>query len=158
MFKMVPTNQVTVEVTPSVPWLGQLTADQAYRDGQNIADQIRRHVDGYQNIYVDQKFAYVDSDGIEFETLYEALEYRFDAEGALETFEIRYERPSDNGVGSRQKTRSFQEVIEEAWKNPHKFEVVSGPKLTEAQEKFLKKVLEESLVHKAPAAYGEESK
>lgn len=144
MFKRVPTNQVHVEVLIKQPYLYELEPEQAYRRGREIEDQIRRHVDDWEDTNVIQKYTYRDSHGQEHETLYDALEYWFDEDGALETFEIRYERPSDNGVGSRQKTRSFQEVIEEAWKNPHKFEVVSGPKLTEAQEKFLKKVLEES--------------
>lgn len=145
MIKIVPTNSVTVEVTPSDPWFGQLTADQAYRNGQNIADQIRRHVDGYQNIYVDQKSAYVDEEGREFESLYDALEYWFDEDGALETYEYRYERPSDNGVGTRGRTTSFKELITSAWNNPNNFSILSGPPLNEAQDKFFRKVIDAAL-------------
>lgn len=144
MFKMVPTNDVHVEVSIQKPWFGDLTPDQARRKAEEIGISIRRHVDEIDGVHAIQKYAYVDPNGIEYETLYDALENWFDEDGAIETFGIRYERPSDNGVGSSGRVRSFQEVIEEAWKNPHKFEVVSGPKLTEAQEKFLKKVLEES--------------
>lgn len=158
MFKKVPTNQVHVEALIKQPYLYDLEPEQAYRRGREIEDQIRRHVDDWEDTNVIQKYTYRDTHGQEHETLYDALEYWFDEDGALETYEIRYERPNDIGAGTRRRFWSFKELIEEAWVNPWKFEIVSGPKLTTAQYKFLKNVLEESLVHKAPAAYGEASK
>lgn len=147
MFKMVPTNDVTVEITPSRPWIVEFTADQAYRQSHDIADQIRRHVDGFENVCVNQKYAYIDHNGMEHETLYDALEYWFDEDGALEKYEVRYERPNDNAVGIRRAFSSFKEVVEEAWNNPNEFEILSGPKLTAPQYTFLTKVLDVALNH-----------
>jgi hypothetical protein len=141
MFKLVPTNQVLVEVSIKQPYLYDLDPETARRKGCVMEDQIHRHVDDWEDTSVKQKYVYRDSNGVEHETLYDALEYWFDEDGALEGYEIRYERPQDNGVGSRTKLSSFKEVIEEAWNNPNKFEIVSGPKLTAAQYKFLNKVL-----------------
>ncbi|MNW44133.1 hypothetical protein D3C74_213550 [compost metagenome] len=148
MFKLVPTNDCHVEVYIQGPWFGELTADQANRMAHDISDQIRRHVDDIDGVTVVQKRVYRDSDGVDFESLYDALEYRFDEYGALEKLMIRYERPNDKGIGTRVSGLNFEQMIEIAWNNPWKFEVVDGPELTEAQERFLHNVLDASLEQK----------
>lgn len=145
MFERVPTNEVRVEVTVKRPWLFDIDADHAYRKGRAIKEQIERHVDDVDDVTVIQEFTYRDSFGIEHESLYDVLEYLFDEDGALEKYEFTYERPSDNGIGTRSRTDSFKELIEEAWKNPWKFELVSGPKLTTEQEKFLARVVDAAM-------------
>lgn len=148
MFKFVPSADVHVEVSVERPWFSEMTPDQARRKAEDIQNGIRRHIDGISGVHVIQKYVYVDQNGWEHESLYDALEGWFDEDGALEKYEFVYERPSDNGIGTRSRTDSFKELIEEAWKNPWKFELVNGPKLTPAQQKFLTKVIDAALDQK----------
>jgi hypothetical protein len=146
-YKSVPTNEVVVEVHPS--YVGDLggiviggmerSTEDEMRTAKEIEGQINRHVDDVGHTTVKAERMYETEDGSQYETEFEMLadqlEYDFG-------YEVRYERPSDNGVGTRTFPKSFNELIETAFENPYKFSVHKGD-LNKEQQEFLSKVLEE---------------
>ncbi|GIO13566.1 hypothetical protein J19TS2_31210 [Cohnella xylanilytica] len=156
MIKKVPTNDVEILLQAKsagdygffqIGSMGR-TPEQEYRACEEIVSQIKRHVEGVGWTYIQQNHVYETEDGEQYESLYEALEHLFDAEGCSSVYEVRYVRPSDQGVGTRRRPKSFEELIETAYLNPHSFEVVSG-QLSPEQQKFLNRVLEASLPKEA---------
>ena len=140
-FTMVPTADVTVEVTASKGWFETLTPKGEYRKCDEIRTGIQRHVDGVGSAYVKQQYAWHNEEHGTFESLYEALDTVLD--GPTIGYKYRYERPSDNGVGTSGTVDSFKELIETAYRDPHKFELVRAvPELTTEQQEFLQRVLE----------------
>lgn len=151
MYKMIPTNEVIVEVYPEQysGWFNreEKSADRMYQDAKEIESNIKRHVDGVDSIHIIQKHKYQDKEtGNTYDSLYEMLEDKY-AEDNLEYYSFAYKRPSDNGVGTRSYAKSFRELIEEAYRNPFDFNLIKecSSRLTEEKEKFLNKVIEESL-------------
>jgi hypothetical protein len=122
-----------------------------YRECEDILSQIKRHVDGVGWTDIAQKQMYETASGDQFDSLYEALEELYDEHGSSPIYSIRYERPSDNGTGTRRTFNDFKEVITEAWSNPWKFELQNfSTPLTEEQEQFLSNVIAASLKEKSP--------
>ncbi|MFW5438867.1 hypothetical protein [Paenibacillus apiarius] len=146
MIELIAINECEVIVEALSHWSGERTPKEEYRACEEIKEQIGRHVDGCGNIRIQQKYAHEIEDGTKFDTLYEALEHLFDGNGCAPEYLIRYERPSDNGVGTRRIVSRFEDVIEEAWENPHKFGLLPGStELTLEQIEFLDRVLKAAL-------------
>jgi len=121
------------------------------RDCEDLVSQIKRHCDVDQ-VSVRGKTVYVTEDGNEHDNIVDALVDEMNEHEYNFGFTIRYERPSDgthNGkpIGTRTSASSFQEVVEEAWRCPYAFEVVTGD-LTDRQREFLGKVIEYSKIMK----------
>lgn len=157
MIKKVPTNDVEIVLqAKSAGDFGfirigtmERTPEQEYRNCEEIVSQIKRHIDGVGWTHIHQKHIFETEDGSEFESLYAALAHLYDETGCDEAlFEYRFERPSDKGVGTRGRANSFNELIETAYKNPHKFTVVRGS-LNPEQKTFLDNVLEAVLPKEA---------
>lgn len=142
--KRIPTNEVIIEVTPKnagnygfFSISGQeRSAESEYRLAQEIEGNIKRHVDDVQYTHVIQKAVYQDENGDNHDSIYDLLASNF---SGWSGYSYRYERPSDNGIGTRSSTDSFPELIEEAYRYPHKFEVTG--ELTEDQKEFLGKAI-----------------
>lgn len=144
--KVVPTNNVTIEVTPRragnfgiVRFSGhERTPEAEYRLAKEIENNIKRHVDDIEYTQINQVRLYQDEYGDEYETLYDLLEDHFNE--FRTKYVYRYERPSDNGVVTQGYTYDFRFLIETAFNNPHNFQVLEG-ELTEHELQFLNKVL-----------------
>ncbi|MEV2907572.1 hypothetical protein ABNF65_02735 [Paenibacillus larvae] len=151
MIKKVATEECVVLVEPEVlqPYFYQASAEDYYNACESIRESIKRHVDGISYINILRKHEY-EVDGDTFETLYDALEHLFAEDYQAPIYQIHYEQPSDNGVGTRVTRYSFEKVIEEAWKNPYKFEIKlkESTPLTEEQAGFLNRVINASLAQK----------
>lgn len=149
MIKKVATENCVVLVEPKLlqPYFYQASAEDYYNACESLKNSIKRHVDGISYINILRKHEY-EADGETFETLYDALGHLFADDYQAPIYHIHYERPSDNGVGTRVTWYSFEKVIEEAWKNPYKFEVKlkESTPLTEEQAGFLNRVINASLV------------
>jgi hypothetical protein len=140
-----------VEVTAAKGWFETVTPAREYRKCEEIRDGIKRHVDDVESVYVNQKYAWHNDEHGTFDSLYDALEYTL--EGPNYGYRYRYERPSDNGVGTSGRADGFKELIETAYRNPHKFELIqSEPPLTDGQQEFLERVLEAALSDERPKA------
>lgn len=77
----------------------------------------------------------------EYETMFDMLasELNYD-----EGYEFKYFRPNDNGIGTRGLRLSFEGLVEEAFRNPWEFKVLSG-NLTSNQQEFLEQVKDAGL-------------
>jgi hypothetical protein len=152
MIKLKPTNKCEVIVEPryagnySVFRIGgcQRTPREEYNLCEGIKVDIKRHVDDVERVYTKQEYLY-EVDGEEFETFYEALEYKYEPEdiekSILPTYSYRYKRPNDD-CGSCSSTNDFKKLIEEAYRNPWEFTVNNAEQiLTKEQQKFLQNVI-----------------
>ena len=157
--KRVPTNNVEVIVTPRNPGdFGSIYIggkERTPKEERSVAEEIKCNIQGnvgdVGHIYVMQKEMLVTEDGVEHETLYDALEHLFSDE--YFRYEYRYVRPSDNGVGSRAYAKSFPDLIEKAFQNPWDFEIHSAnPPLSDQQKAFLNNVVAAGLKAKGIAA------
>jgi hypothetical protein len=143
----VATNDVVVEVTPTrsrnfgfIRTNGEEQSPEAeYNKAVDLERQIKRHVDGYEAVDIVQKRIFKDEHGDTHNTLFELL-YNNLSDSTIE-YTYRYERPSDNGIGTRGTTYKFDELVEIAFKNPNKFQIISG-ELTDTQINFLSKVVQ----------------
>lgn len=143
MIKSFPTNECEVIVEALTRWFGERTPNEEFQACEEIKTQIAQHVDGVGNIRIHQKQTFITNDKLKFDTLYEALEHLFDGDGCKPDYYIRYERPADGGVGSRERVCTFEKMIELAWKNPHNFTLLPESKpLSKAQKEFLNRVIE----------------
>lgn len=151
MLHKIATNDCKVEVTVEKRWIGERSAREEYRKCEIMVDEIKRHVDDVGHVFIEQKYVWTDDRGYEWDSLYEALEELYDEEGVRETYTLRYERPSDDGIGTRSTVNSFEKLIEAAWQTPWNFEYITGPVLTASQRIFLSRVIDESLKLKGVA-------
>lgn len=143
MIELIATNECEVIVEALSHWSGERTPKEEYRACEAIKEQIGRHVDDIGDINIRQKYVYEAKGGALFDTLYEALEHLYDEHGAAPVYYIRYKRPSDNGEATGATVYSFEQLIEEAWHNPHNFRLLDGSNLlTLEQDMFLNRVLE----------------
>lgn len=146
--KMIPTNEVTIEVTPrSAGNYGMFsiggqerTPESEKQLANEIEREIKRHVENVEYTCVMQRKEFQDEDGNNYESLFDLLDSNFNA--TVVSYSYRYERKSDNGIGTSGYTNSFPELIETAFKNPFKFEAKN---LTQDQKVFLAKVVETGL-------------
>jgi len=154
--KRVPTNNVEIRLNANSPLsffrFGR-SPDDEYKVCESIVSQIKRHVDGVGWTHIDQRHVYETEDGNQFDTLYGALDHLYNEHGVGSYFEVRFVRPSDNGAGTRTRPKSFEELIETAYRNPHEFTVERGH-LTLDQQIFLNRVLE-AAQQKEVAAHAE---
>lgn len=159
MIKQVPTEKCEVVVYPRNPGnfgsirIGGMTRtpEEEYRLCQDIEKDIKRHVDDVETAYVRREYKYQTVDGDEFETKYEALEYLYASEDfRVRGFDYRYERPSDNGVGTSGRVYDFKKVIEEAYDYPWNFEV--SEIFSEEEKVFLDNVIKAGLENKQKKA------
>lgn len=147
MIKLKPTNKCEVIVEPryagnyGVFSIGgcKRTPREEYNLCENIKTDIKRHVDDVEQVYTKQEY-YYEIDGEEFETLYEALLYKYEPEdienNILPLYSYRYKRPNDD-CGSRSCTNDFRELIEKAYRNPWEFIVNNADKILTIEQQIL---------------------
>ena len=150
--KVVPTNEVTIEVTPRhkgnfgfISIGGEYrTAEEERRLAQNIESEINRHVDDIQYTEIIQKHTYQDEEGNDFESMYDLLDHHYNEE-----YDSRLEYRYDNsdGTGSIGTVDTFKEIIELAFMNPNGFKIKRG-RLFDEQRVFLNNVIEAGLAAK----------
>lgn len=146
IIKNKPTNQIVIEVQPrNAGNFGYIRISgrersvyEEYRLAQQIEQDIKRHVDDVEYTNINQEYVYEDEDENEYDSLFDLLDHYFNE--AYVRYEYRYIRPSDKGVGTRNYTYDFRELIEAAFRNPNGFEVISGH-LTDGQKQFLNNVI-----------------
>jgi hypothetical protein len=143
--KVVATNDVEVIVQPKMGgnWLSseERSPENERYEAEEIQRAIRRHVD-IRHAYINKRYLYQDENGEQHETLYDLLDSNLNEK--ISNYVYSYERESDNGVGTRGSTVSFTELIEGAFRNPYKFELISG-EISDDQKAFLDKVVEAGL-------------
>lgn len=154
LIKTIPTNDVEIRINArSAGDFGfmrtfiERSPQDEYRVCEEIVREIKRHVDGVGWTHIQQKHVFETEDGSQYDTLFEALEYLYD-DGSAPQFEVRFVRPNDKGIGTATRPKSFDQLIETAYKNPHEFSVVRG-NLTTNQKLFLDRVLEAALPKEA---------
>lgn len=152
MFKQVATNDIEVVVSPNEKTITgtfksfgeDLTTKERYNLANDIKSNIQRHVDDVEQVWINQKLVWESEDGVQYDTLYEGLQDEYSDFNF--GYVARYVLPSDKGVGTRTAQMAFEKMIETAYRNPWSFELVfANPPLTEEQNQFLQRVLEESL-------------
>lgn len=141
--KCVYKNSSHVRVTPEMPVniLTQASPEKTIRYCKELKSEIERHCD-VDECEVVTEYAW-EYDDMQFDSLYELLQHAL-IEGELNEpwFTYRYERPSDDGIGSRGTVYSFKELIELAFDNPWNFTVIeSYPTLAPESQEFLNKVI-----------------
>lgn len=150
LIKMIPTNEIVIEVEPkhagnygffSISGESRSPEDE-YSLAQLIESNIKRHIDDVQYTNINQKRIYEDEVGNEYDTLFDLLDNNFNE--TSHPYRYRYERPSDDGVGSSGSTYNFKELIETAFHHQHNFTVTSE-NLTDNQLEFINKVIEVGL-------------
>jgi hypothetical protein len=158
MFKLKPTNKCTVIVEPKgagdFGFCSISTIERSPKEEHELCEDIqrdiKRHIDNVSYVSIDQKQVYEDEDGNEFDTLYEALASHYDEYNTTPHYNFEYKRPSDNGVGTLSSVNNFQELIEEAYRQPWSYNLTFAyPTLDEGQIEFLSKVIEAGLKDKS---------
>jgi len=147
-YKVMPTNEVFVRVDPRnagnfgiMRMSGQeRSVEDEHRLAREIENQINRHVDDVERTEVISEKVYVVGND-EYESLYDMLLNELEYNGY---YDFQYERPRDDGIKTRSHVSSFEELVERAFTNPHKFQLLSGT-VTSEQEEFLNKVIEAGL-------------
>jgi hypothetical protein len=151
MIKTIPTNQCKVIVEPRnagnfgfMRISGQeRTVKEEYALCEEIKDNIKRHIDDIEYVFIEQEHKYVSENGNEYDSLFELLDKEYAEEQVADSYTCRYVRPSDNGTGTQSYAYNFQELVEKAYNNPWDFKVTHAyPELTLERVNFLDKVIE----------------
>lgn len=134
-FKLVPTNNVVVEVTPESGWT-ERTPEQEYNEGNSLKREIDRHVDN-GGTYVRQTYEYIHDDE-SFETLYDAIsDVILDCMFSYSvTGKARKEEEYPTGIHCY----SFKDVLEEVYRHPYECKVEG--ELTEKEIKAIQMVID----------------
>jgi hypothetical protein len=142
--KCVYKNNSYVKVTPEMPLniLTQESPERTIRYCKALQSEIKRHCD-VDACEVVTEYAW-EYGNMQFDSLYDLLLHEiFEGELNEPWFAYYYERPSDNGIGSRGTVHSFKELVEEAFENPWNFTVEeSYSSLAPESQEFLNKVIE----------------
>lgn len=144
--KTVPTNKVLFTIDMKEPFYRELSPNEALEQAEQIKRDIERHVDNIERVWIKQIDAFETADGTEHKSLFDALVNEFDGVEVKEGYQARYERPSDNGVGSRTAWMTYEEMIETAYQNPWNYTIVAATTpLDDDQKAFLQRVIDAGL-------------
>lgn len=149
--KTVRTNDCSVVVTPIYAGnygfcrIGGMerSADDEYKLCKDIKNNIERHIDDIEQVYIDQKIKYLSEDETEeFDELEDALISMF----APDTYEPKYwivsgKYSEDEKYSTITTVYTFKELVRAAYDNPYEFEIKFG-EVTEDETRIIKDIIE----------------